>query len=409
MELDNKCEILWISACVPIKNGREAGTKTFFYYYDSIRRDKRFNVKLIAFCKEYLRSEGIEDNKGYSTDFIYYDSFSIRKKIINIESKINPYHKYGGLMTNLGAIEVKKRLKSLKKEGYYPDVIILEWTQIVIMAPMIKQIFPDAVLVASEHDVTFIGYGRKYQFYHGLKKIYWKIKYQNEKKKELSAVQCCDIVLPQNPDNIKLLEEEGIQGSKLNWLIPYFENLSHIKRQKTNTDVLFYGAMGRKENYLSAVWFIEKVMPLLKDDGIRFVVLGSNPPQVLKELESDNICVTGFVKNIRPYFEKSLCLVAPLVLGAGIKVKILEALSSGLPVLTNSVGIEGIPAHDNIDYIHCENPQDYVNAVKRALRKELFDVGEMGKLFIKDTYNLEQSANNYKNILLKTVEERKRE
>ena len=72
----------------------------------------------------------------------------------------------------------------------------------------------------------------------------------------------------------------------------------------------------------------------------------------------DVITVTGFVKEISKYFEQSLCLVAPLVLGAGIKIKVLEAMSAGLPVLTNQIGIEGIPAQNGIHYYYCERPQE---------------------------------------------------
>ena len=82
--------------------------------------------------------------------------------------------------------------------------------------------------------------------------------------------------------------------------------------------------MSRPENYLSAIWFIDNVMPLLKSDNYRFVILGSRPPEELKKRECTKIVITGFVESIVPYFEKSMCMVAPLVLGAGIKVKIIE-------------------------------------------------------------------------------------
>lgn len=83
--------------------------------------------------------------------------------------------------------------------------------------------------------------------------------------------------------------------------------------------------MSRHENYLSALLFIDKVMPLLSELDIRFIILGSNPPQDPNERQNERIIVTGFVDSIVPYFEKCMCMVAPLILGAGIKVKIIEA------------------------------------------------------------------------------------
>lgn len=74
--------------------------------------------------------------------------------------------------------------------------------------------------------------------------------------------------------------------------------------------------MSRPENYLSALWFINNVMPLLNDLNIRFIVLGSKPSDELKNIKSDKVIITGFVDNIEPYFESAMCLVAPLVLGS---------------------------------------------------------------------------------------------
>ena len=140
----------------------------------------------------------------------------------------------------------------------------------------------------------------------------------------------------------------GMNEEKIQWLVPYYSNMSGCARKSNNRDILFFGAMSRPENYLSAIWFIENVMPLLNDLDVRFVIVGSKPPEELKRFKSDRIVITGFVNDTLPYFESSMCLVAPLVLGAGIKVKILEAMSSGIPVLTNDIGIEGIEIEDNV-------------------------------------------------------------
>ena len=204
--------------------------------------------------------------------------------------------------------------------------------------------FPGLKIIASEPDVTFVGYERKSHYYKGLKHIAWVHKAKWEKKLELNALRCCDLTLPQNPDNCKLLEKEGIDKGKLMWLSPYFTNMSDCIRNSNGRDILFFGAMSRPENYLSAIWFIENVMSALSDIDIRFIVMGDNPPEQLLAYENNRIIITGFVDEPESYFASSLCFVAPLLIGAGIKVKVLEALSSGIPVLTNEIGIEGIPA-----------------------------------------------------------------
>ena len=326
----------------------------------------------------------------------------------NIDSKYNPWTKYSGLISNYRAMRILDEVRNYKKEGYIPDAVILEWTNTVILAKEIKKIFPDSKIVASEHDVTFVGYKRKKEYYKGLKKLLWKIKYVNEKRIELDALKMCELVLPHNADNRNILVNEGIDSNKIMGLVPYYNNMSECNRKSNQKDILFFGAMARMENSLSALWFIDNVLPLLSDIDIRFVVLGSNPTEELKNEESARVHITGFVDTVEPYFEKSMCLVAPLVLGAGIKVKVLEAMSSGLPVLTNDIGIEGIPAVDGRDYLHCVAPQEYATAIREIYDNKI-DVKNLeinAQKMLNRHFSMEQSLHQYQDRLANIGENR---
>ena len=337
-------ELLWVSAFTPCINNCSAGSKTLDYYFSVFSKDQAFSISLLSIDWEgKTKVEGFDwsvyENCAHVS--ILYNNGNIVEKGINYLNRGNIFDPHVNLISPLIRKKIFFQLNKWKEDGYKPDVIILEWTNMVILAKEIKRIFPKAKLVASEHDVTYVGYKRKAEYYTGAKKFFWKIKYKKEKTAELNALNLCDLILPHNSENISLLTEDGIPKEKCQWLVPYFQDLSNISRNMVdqNRDVLFYGAMARPENYLSAKWFIDKVMPLLADLDIRFVILGGNPPETLKTCQIEKVVVTGFVEDITPYFAQSLCLVAPLVLGAGIKVKIIEGLSSGIPVVTNAVGI----------------------------------------------------------------------
>ena len=96
-------------------------------------------------------------------------------------------------------------------------------------------------------------------------------------------------------------------------------------------------------------------------------------------------------------------MVAPLILGAGIKVKILEALSAGVPVLTNSIGIEGIPVYSGIEYIHCESDEEYKSIISNIINDEdrLNKISLNAQKFMKENYNLSESINKYYNAIMK--------
>lgn len=401
--MENKIKLLWISQYTPYVSNSHAGGKTFSYYYDYFANCGDFDVTLISICTKKDVSKAKQVIK--ERNFLVYtqDGFKEKiKKLSNVEYKINLFNKHAGLVSNYYAKKIINNLKKLKKENYAPKIIILEWTQMVVFAQEIKKLFPNAKLVASEHDVTFVGYERRANFYKGFKKLIWRIRSKNEKKIEIKSLKKCDLILPHNPDNIDVLKQYGIAENKLMWLTPYFDNLSSIKREPQKKDILFYGAMSRKENSLSALWFIDNVLPLIKDKDLRFVILGSNPPEELKAKESKNIHVTGFVDKIDPYFSTSMCFVAPLLLGAGIKVKIIEALSSGIPVLTNEIGIEGIHAKDKVDYFYCVTKEDYAKAIETIYNNDTNDCVS-GREFIVNNYSLEFSRKKYQEKLKELV------
>ena len=177
--------------------------------------------------------------------------------------------------------------------------------------------------------------------------------------------------MPQNEKDKKLLMENNVPEEKIHVLTAYFHNMSHIKREQVNHDILFWGAMYRQENYEAAIRFIDNVMSLLEDTDVRFIVAGNRPPKELQIRSNDRVIVTGFIEDETPYFANSLCFVSPLLTGAGIKVKVIEDLSAGIPILTNSIGIEGIPAEDGVSYFHCETAQDYAYFIKKFLNGEI--------------------------------------
>ena len=395
-------KILWISSYPPTKESRSAGGNTLRYYFNAINSNKEFKITLLSLATLHTRQTLESEFEKIDHKFLYKESDVISKikKIRNVDSIVNPYSKTCGLISNHGLARIKKSVEELSANGYCPDIIILEWTNIVILAKYVKEIYPQAKIIASEHDVTYIGFSRKAQYYRGMKATFWRIRSTLEKNIEIESLNLCDYIFPHNKDNISELVKEGIGQNKIIWLTPYFKNMEKLERNSNHRDILFYGAMSRKENYLSAIWFIENVMTKLMDSGLRFIILGSSPHESLMKYQCENIIVTGFVENIEPFFANSMCLVAPLLLGAGIKVKILEAFSSGIPVLTNAIGIEGIPAKDGIDYIHCENEDEYIDNIIRLKNDRLFTnkIEMNSKKFMK-SISVEQSAKNYINIL----------
>ena len=406
-----KNKVMFISLLPPSKRAKSGGEQTFSYYFYHFCED--YDIRLIT-CAKYENFNDVESTLSSIDHRIVWwgnPQESKIKKAINIESRFNPINRNANLTSNTTEIKIVEYINDYLATGFTPDVIILEWTEMVVLANRIKKEFPLIPIIASEHDVTFIGYKRKYHYYHNVSKLLWKYKYWFEKRIEIRALGMCDYVLPHNSDNVKELLNVGIKKEKIEALVPFYHDMSKITRSSVDNSIILFGAMNRQENISAVEWFINSVLPLIEDLDYKFIILGNNPGNVLEHYKNHKIFFTGFVDNIDPYFEKARCFVAPLLMGAGIKIKVLEALSSGVPVLTNEIGIEGIPAESDKDYFCCMNAVEYSNVIH-----ELFEnsqngeiIGENGKRCVTQSFAPELFYEKYKKIIEQLIIERRSE
>lgn len=390
--------ILYVSDCIPYDGIPHAGGKTLNYYIKNLANIGSDKITIVGLCKQNEVSRF--DMKEYGIDCHYICSKgSLLTNLVRVL-----YDSVGLIFKNYSIGDsffkdhyILKKLQILKTGGYKPDVILLEWTNMVLLSSDIKNIFPNVTVIASEYDVSFLGAERKYLHAKVRDKKRLKKKWKKLKENELKALNCCDIIMPQNIKDKNLLLDNNIPEDKIHILTPYFHNMSSINRNNINHDILFWGAMYRPDNYEAVIWFIDNVMPLLSDTDVRFIVAGNKPPKQLVERASDKVIVTGFVEDETPYFEHSLCFVSPLLTGAGIKVKVIEALSAGIPILTNTIGIEGIPAEDGKSYFHCEKPEEYAAIIKKMLSGDIDNkkIEKDEHDLILSYFNLEKSFKEY--------------
>jgi len=132
--------------------------------------------------------------------------------------------------------------------------------------------------------------------------------------------------------------------------LDYF-HLDAVHEREPRTLVIS-GKMSYHANVSMVLQFVSKTLPLIweKRPGVRLVVVGKDPPPALRRLAQDpRITVTGTVADIRPYLWNSAVSIAPLVYGAGIQNKVLEAMACGIPVITTpqaASALQAIPGDD---------------------------------------------------------------
>jgi O-antigen biosynthesis protein len=112
-------------------------------------------------------------------------------------------------------------------------------------------------------------------------------------------------------------------------------------------DMLFVAGFAHEPNEDAALWFIEKVLPIIwqRAPNVRVWLVGSNPTRKIRELAvSPSIALTGFVtdEELAQHYSKARVAIAPLRYGAGMKGKVVEAMRFGVPIVTTPVGMQGM-------------------------------------------------------------------
>jgi len=133
-------------------------------------------------------------------------------------------------------------------------------------------------------------------------------------------------------------------------------------------NVLFVGSMDYHANIDAAVQFGREVWPLIRNQmpGSQFLIVGRNPSEAVQALAGEpGIRVTGTVEDVRAFYYNALAVVVPLRIGSGTRLKILEAMAAGVPVISTALGAEGIDVKDGKDILIAESPDDFVAAITR--------------------------------------------
>jgi polysaccharide biosynthesis protein PslH len=156
-------------------------------------------------------------------------------------------------------------------------------------------------------------------------------------------------------------------------LIPTGVDVEHLRpapEQNGSPRVLFTGTMSYPPNNQGGTWLAERVWPLVRArlPEARLDIVGKDPPARLQALDGrEGIGVAGFVPTMTPYFDAAHVIVAPILTGAGIRVKIIEALAAGRPVVSTSLGCEGLGLEPGRHLLVEDAPDRFADAVVRLL------------------------------------------
>lgn len=149
------------------------------------------------------------------------------------------------------------------------------------------------------------------------------------------------------------------------------EEVALVERVPEPRHILHIGTMYWPPNIDGVRWFVRDVWPLIRKrrPDAQFDIVGARPPREIMALGGDEtgINVTGYVPDPMPYLRRAALMVVPLRAGGGMRVKILNALAQGIPVVSTTLGCEGIAVTPGWDALLGDTPETFAAQVLRVL------------------------------------------
>ena len=209
-----------------------------------------------------------------------------------------------------------------------------------------------------------------------LRKFYARVAAGRLERYERWFVNQCDLhVVVSERDRDALVHRYGATAPVLvieNGVpLDYFSAAGEYSRETRRFRVLFSGAMDYHANVQAAAWFASEVWPAMHSAAPEavFTIVGRNPAPVVRALAGQpGIEVTGTVPDVRPYYREAAVAVVPLRIGGGTRIKILEAMAAGVPVVSTTLGAEGLAAEPGKHYVLADSAEQMRAALKSLIR-----------------------------------------
>lgn len=296
--------------------------------------------------------------------------------------------------------ELKKVLDVVK-----PDIVQLDF---LIMTQYVYHI-KNVPVVYTEHDMSILDFNQSFHdrdLPDNERFIHWKqlVNYEKEILNKFNSV----IVLTKRD---KKLIEEFNKNIKAN-IIPTGVDINFFKPQNNNQEqsLVFVGHYKHYPNADAIIYFVNEIyndiLKILPD--LKLYIVGSGVTKNILNLakNNNNIIITGEVENVGLYLQKPNIFVAPVRLGGGIKGKVLEAMSCGIPVVATKEAVDGIDYDVNNCSLVCNNKNDFIdNIVKLTENRSLYEKLACNSRKLVETYydwyKIADSLNNFYLEILK--------
>lgn len=285
-------------------------------------------------------------------------------------------------------------VESLK--NFVPDVVQFEVLDLTRLIPVVRQ-HSDALISYRAHNVQHIQL-RRMSHQHGplsLRRAMFLWEAYKAKRLErwvLDEVDATMTLTDTDADVFRTLAYDAVVRS----IPPGSPEEEVLPPSKSPIPtVVFLGTLSWKGNLPGVKWLVREVWPIVSSKTkARLVLAGQNPPEWLKREVDETIEVPGYVEDLSALMCPDHIFVSPLKTGSGIRMKILHALSMGMPVVATPMAVEGLGLRDGREILVRDTAEGFAGAILRLIDapNHAQSISHRGRVWVRDEYVWKRSA-----------------
>lgn len=295
-----------------------------------------------------------------------------------------------------------------------PDVVVVDFPHADVLMP--KRI--DMASVMFTHNVEAEIFERHVQRARSVWRLVWASQSRKMQRFEQQALARCDTVVAVSERDRGLLAARydlaAVEAIDTGVDLDFFPMTPPRIASDPGPDggtLIFTATMNWAANVDGIHFLLDEVFPLLlrARPRIKAVIIGRNPPASLSEKirkRGFDVTLTGFVDDIRPYVAQAHVYVVPLFVGSGTRIKVFEAMAMGCPVVSTTLGIEGLDVADGENFLRADDAAAFVRSIlllmgDASMRTRL---AIAARRLMEERFSWSQVAHQFEAICVRTLE-----
>lgn len=229
------------------------------------------------------------------------------------------------------------------------------------------------------------------------------------RKFELNALKKFNLLITCSERDADILKKDLKDTPNLTipWCVEIPDKFTKIANRRIY-NLVFVGSMQWVPNRDAIIWFVKEVFPLIKRElnNIKLIIVGSYMSKDIQAFNNkEDIVVKGFVPDISKIWLETDIFIAPIRFGSGVNVKVIEAMSYGIPVITTSMGAEGIEAINGEHFIISNTPEEFLHDIKFLIKNPEIRkyIGGKARKYVLQYHSIDKVIDSFEDTLMDVI------